>query len=129
MNRLAPYAAFFMRLAVGGVFLQHGATKFHSGLPAVAGFLHGMGFPFANIGAAILIVVETIGAACVLLGIFTRLWAACMAVEMAVAIFAVKVPRGGNIELEALLLASAITLVALGDGPLSVAIGLKRGDS
>ena len=126
MNRFAPYAAFFMRLAVGGVFLQHGATKFHSGLPAVAGFLHGMGFPFANIGAAILIVVETIGAACVLLGIFTRLWAACMAVEMAVAIFAVKVPRGGNIELEALLLASAITLVALGDGPVSIAVKFKH---
>ena len=52
-----------------------------------------------------------------------------VAVEMAVAIFAVKVPRGGNIELEALLLAGALTLVALGDGPLSVAIGLKRGRS
>ena len=51
-----------------------------------------------------------------------------MAVEMVVAIFAVKLPRGGNIELEGLLLAGAITLVALGDGPLSVAIGLKRRD-
>jgi putative oxidoreductase len=127
MNRLAPYAAFFMRLAVGGVFLQHGLTKFHNGIPAFATFLHGMGFPFATIGAVIVIVVETIGAACVLLGIFTRAWAACMAVEMAVAILAVKVPRGGNIELEGLLLAGAVTLVALGDGPLSVAIGLKRG--
>jgi len=128
MNRLAPYAAFFMRLAVGGVFLQHGITKFHSGVPAVAGFLHNTGVPFASFWAVVVIAVETVGAACVLLGIFTRLWAACMAVEMVVAILAVKLPQGGNIELEGLLFAGAITLFALGDGPLSIAIGLKRGN-
>lgn len=128
MNRLTPYAAFFMRLAVGGVFLRHGWTKFGNGIPAVADYLHGIGFPFATIWAVVLIAVETIGAACVLLGIFTRAWAACMAVVMVVAILAVRVPRGANIELEGLLLAGAVTLVALGDGPLSVAIRFKRGD-
>jgi putative oxidoreductase len=127
MNQLSPYAAFFMRLAVGGVFLRHGIVKIHSGVPAVAGFLHGVGLPFATVWAVVLIAVETVGAACVLLGIFTRFWAACMAVEMVVAILAVKVPQAGNFELEGLLLAGAITLVALGDGPLSIAIGLKRG--
>jgi uncharacterized membrane protein YphA (DoxX/SURF4 family) len=128
MNRLAPYAAFFMRLAVGGVFLRHGVTKFQSGIPAVAGFLHGIGVPFSTVFAVVIIAVETIGATCVLLGIFTRLWAACMACEMVVAIVAVLLPQGRNLELEGLLFAGAITLVALGDGPLSVAIGLKRGD-
>jgi len=34
---------------------------------------------------------------------------------------------GGNFELEALLFAGALTLVALGDGPLSVAVKLKHG--
>jgi putative oxidoreductase len=128
VNRLAPYAAFFMRLAVGGIFLRHGITKFHNGVPAFTGYLHGLGVPFASVWAVIIIAVETVGAACVLLGIFTRFWAACMAVEMVVAIAAAKLPRGGNIELEGLLLAGAITLVALGDGPLSIAIGLKRRD-
>jgi uncharacterized membrane protein YphA (DoxX/SURF4 family) len=75
----------------------------------------------------ILIVVETIGALCVILGIFTRIWAACMAVEMLVAILAVQLPKGASFEVEGLLFAGAVTLVALGDGPLSVAIGLKRG--
>ena len=126
MNRLAPYAAFFMRLAVGGIFLRHGITKFHNGIPAFTAFLHSVHVPFASIWAVVIIAVETVGAACVLLGIFTRFWAACMAVEMVVAILAVKYPQRGNIELEGLLLAGAITLVALGDGPLSVAIGLKR---
>lgn len=127
MNRLTPYAAFFMRLAVGGVFLRHGLVKVHNGLPALAGFLHGVGFPFASVWAVVLIAVETVGAVCILLGIFTRVWAACLAVDMLVAILAVRVPRGAGFELEGVLLAGAITLVALGDGPLSVAIGLKRG--
>ena len=127
MNRLSPYAAFFMLLAVGGVFLLHGLTKFHHGIPATASFLHDVGFPFATVFAVILIAIETIGAACVILGIFTRVWALCMAVEMVVAILAVRLPHGGNIELEGLLFAGAITLIALGDGPLSIAVKLKHG--
>lgn len=127
MNRLAPYAAFFMRLAVGGVFLRHGLAKFHMGVPNVAAFLHAVPIPFASIWAVYLIAVETIGAACVLLGFFTRVWATLMALNMVVAILAVQLPKGTGFELEGLLLAGSVTLMALGDGPLSVAIGLKRG--
>jgi uncharacterized membrane protein YphA (DoxX/SURF4 family) len=127
MNRLTPYAAFFMRLAVGGVFLQHGWSKFQRGIPATAAFLHdSLSLPFATGFAIVVIAIETVGALCVLLGMWTRAWAMAMAVEMAVAIVAYKVPRGGNVELEALLLAGAVTLVALGDGPLSVAVRFKR---
>jgi uncharacterized membrane protein YphA (DoxX/SURF4 family) len=106
-----------MRLAVGGVFLQHGITKFQNGIPAVAGFLHGVHVPFASVFAVILIAVETLGAACVILGIFTRFWAACMAVEMVVAVLAVKIPQGGNIELEGLLLAGAVSWSPWGTDP------------
>lgn len=126
MNALTPYAAFFMRLAVGGVFLIHGIAKFEHGIGSTAHMLSGLGFPFATIFAVILITIETIGALCVLLGILTRAWAAVMAVEMVIAILAVKLRMGGNFELEALLLAGAVTLVALGDGPLSVAVRFKH---
>jgi putative oxidoreductase len=127
MSRLAPYAAFFMRLAVGGVFLAHGWIKYQNGVAATAAYLHDVGLPFATIGAVLLITVETLGAACVLLGILTRGWATAMAVVMVVAIAAVKWPGGSNIELEALLLAGSVTLMALGDGPLSVAVRFKKG--
>jgi len=128
MNRLSPYAAFIMRLAVGGVFLRHGIDKYHNGVAAVAGFLHTIPVPFPSAIAVYLITVETIGALCVLLGFFTRAWASLMAVNMVVAILAVRLPRGGNVELEGLLLAGAVTLVALGDGPRSVAIGFRQGN-
>jgi putative oxidoreductase len=126
VNALTPYAAFFMRLAVGGVFLIHGIGKFERGIGATAHMLSGLGFPFATIFAVILITIETVGALCVLLGILTRAWAAVMAVEMVVAILAVKLPSHGNFELEGLLFAGALTLVALGDGPLSVAVRFKH---
>lgn len=126
MNALTPYAAFIMRLAVGGVFLRHGIAKFENGIGATATFLTAHHIPFATIFAVILMAVETIGALCVLLGILTRAWAVAMAVEMVVAIVAVKLPVHGNIELEGLLFAGALTLVALGDGPLSVAVRFKR---
>jgi putative oxidoreductase len=129
VNALTPYAAFFMRLAVGGVFLVHGIAKFERGIGATAHMLANIGFPFATIFAVILMTIETVGALCVLLGILTRAWAAVMAVEMVIAILAVKVRMGRNFELEALLLAGAVTLVALGDGPLSIAVRFKQSPS
>jgi putative oxidoreductase len=126
---LTPYAAFFMRLAVGGVFLIHGIAKFERGIGATAHMLAGIGFPAAPIFAVILMTIETVGAICILLGILTRAWAATMAVVMIAAILAVKVPNGQNFELEALLLAGAVTLVALGDGPLSIAVRFKQAPS
>lgn len=125
MNFLTPYAALIMRLAVGGVFLNHGIDKFQNGIRATAAFLGGLGFPLPTIFAVILITVETVGAICVLLGILTRAWATAMVVVMLGAIFVAKLPAGRNFELDALLLAGALTLVALGDGPLSLAVRFK----
>lgn len=127
MNALTPYAAFFMRLAVGGVFLRHGIIKFQNGISGTAGFLATHHIPFSTMFAVILITIETVGAICVLLGIVTRAWAAAMAVVMVVAILAVKLPGHQGFELEAMLLAGAVTLVALGDGPLSIAVKFKQG--
>jgi putative oxidoreductase len=127
MNALTPYAAFIMRLAVGGVFLRHGIMKFQNGIGATAGFLAAHHIPFSTLFAVILITIETVGALCVLLGILTRAWATAMAVVMVVAIIAVKLAGHQSFELEALLLAGALTLVALGDGPLSIAVKFKQG--
>jgi putative oxidoreductase len=126
MNRLTPYAALMLRLAVGGVFLHHGLQKLHMGIPGVSGFLHGAGIPFATPAAVYLTTVETLGAACVLLGILTQPVAVLMAVNMVVAMLTVVLPRGGVPEVEGLLLAGSLALVALGDGPLSVGIYFKK---
>jgi putative oxidoreductase len=128
VNRLSPYAALVLRLAVGGVFLRHGLTKFHTGIGGVSAFLHGVGIPFSTPAAVYLIAVETLGAVCMMLGILTRPVAAMMAVNMVVAMLAVVIPSGHVPELEGLLFGGAVALVALGDGPLSVGIYFRKGD-
>ena len=117
MNSLAPYAAFFMRLAVGGVFLSRGIDRVQGGIPY---------FSMATLLILVVIAIETVGAVCVLLGMWTRFWATAMAAYMAVTIIAIKLPHHANIELEALLLAGAVTLMALGDGRLSIGIRFKK---
>ncbi len=117
MNALAPYAAFFMRMAVGGVFLSRGLDRIQGGIPYLS---------FGTLLILIVIAIETVGAVSVLLGIWTRFWATAMAVFMAVTILATKLPHHANFELEALLLAGAVTLMALGDGPLSIGIRFKK---
>ncbi len=117
MNSLAPYAAFFMRLAVGGVFLSRGIDRIQGGIPNLS---------LGSLLVLLVIAIETVGAVCVLLGMWTRMWATAMAVFMAVTIVASKLPHHANVELEALLLAGAVTLMALGDGPLSIGIRFKK---
>ena len=117
MNALTPYAAFFMRLAVGGVFLLRGLDRIQGGIPNLS---------LGSLLVLLVIAIETVGAVCVLLGMWTRMWATAMAVFMAVTIVATKLPHHANVELEALLLAGAVTLMALGDGPLSIGIRFKK---
>jgi len=117
MSSLAPYAAFFMRLAVGGVFLSRGIERVQGGIPYLS---------IGTIWILAVIAIETVGAVCVLLGMWTRFWATAMAVFMAVTIIGSKLPNHAGFQLEALLLAGAVTLMALGDGPLSIGIRFKK---
>ncbi len=119
-ERVAPLAPLFLRLGVGLIFLHHGLGKLHMGHAGVSGFFGHLGIPLPPVAAAVVIIVETLGAACVVIGLLTRFWAACMAVEMVVAILVAVLPSHHSPELEALLLAGALALVGLGDGALSV---------
>ena len=126
-GRLTPYASLVLRIAVGWIFLRHGIVKAGMGVAGVAGFFHGLGIPLPHVAAVVVMIVETVGAACVVAGVLTRSWAICMAIEMVVAIqFAVR-PTGRPFVLEGLLLAAALALVALGDGPLSLGSLLRKG--
>jgi uncharacterized membrane protein YphA (DoxX/SURF4 family) len=126
-GRLTAYAALFLRIGVGWVFLRHGIMKLGMGVGGVSGFFHGLGIPLPQEFAVVVMIVETVGAACVLAGVLTRFWAACMIVDMIVAITVAILPTGRAFELEGLLLAGALALVGLGDGPLSVGRLLTKG--
>jgi len=127
LDRLgASYAALVLRLGVGTVFLIHGTGKLQLGLRGVAGFFGTLGIPFPSVAATVVITVETLGAVCLILGVFSRFWATCMAVEMVVAVTTSSLPSHHTFELEGLLFAGALALVVLGDGAISVGSRIKR---
>jgi putative oxidoreductase len=115
---LAPFAPLFLRLGVAYVFVRHGLAKWHMGLPAVGGFFGHLGIPIPTVFAGVVMTVETLGAACLALGLLTRFWALCMVVDMVVAITRAVLPRAP--ELETLLLVGAFALLSLGAGPISI---------
>ena len=123
---LGPIAALVLRIAVGWVFLRHGIAKVGMGVAGVTGFFHSLGIPYPHVFAIVVMVVETVGAGCVAIGVLTRFWAACMVVDMIAAIHLAIMPTGRPFELEGLLGAAALALVALGAGPLSVGRLLSR---
>jgi len=127
MNQWSGYAAVPLRLAVGAVFLHHGIMKLQMGIPGVTGFFHSVGIPFAGIFAVIVTALETVGGALTILGILTRVWGIAFAVDMAAAITLALIPHHQGFELEGMLFAGALSLVALGDGPLALGMTLKRG--
>src|SRR5882762_325069 len=121
LDRLgASYAALIMRFGVGIIFLIHGTSKLQTGLRGVAGFFGTLGIPLPSVAATVVIAVETVGAVCLILGFLSRFWAACMAIEMVVAIVTASLPSHRGFELEGLLFIGALALVFLGDGAISV---------
>jgi putative oxidoreductase len=114
-----------LRLVVGLVFVMHGGQKLlTTGLAGTAGFLGQVGVPLPWLAAPMVIALELLGGLAVLLGLRTRIVALLLALEMLAALVTVHLPHGfflpRGFEFVLTLLASCLTLVALGPGPLSV---------
>jgi putative oxidoreductase len=86
-----------VRVSVAATMLFHGWGKLTSasGIAAfAAGSLAKRGFEPALPLAYLIYANETIGALCVVLGLFTRFWAASLAIELAVLTFGIFMPHG-----------------------------------
>ena len=85
-----------IRAAVGGTLLVHGIAKLTG--PPIATFaeqsIAKRGFEPSLLIAYLVYINETIGAVCIILGLFTRFFAASIAIEMAVITFLVFFPHG-----------------------------------
>jgi len=82
-----------IRLTVGGVLLVHGVVKFMAPIDQFAARLSRLMEPTLPAAYAVLF-LETVGALCIMAGWLTRVFAAAIAVEMAVITFLVHFPRG-----------------------------------
>jgi putative oxidoreductase len=82
---VVPLSWPLIRVTVGGTMLAHGyARLFGPPLAAAAAEFAKNGYQPALLVAYIVFINETIGAVCVMLGLFTRFFAASIAIELAV---------------------------------------------
>jgi putative oxidoreductase len=85
--RFAPMSYAFMRFATGAVLFPHGVQKvFFSPLQRYVENIGGHGLPLPYFLALCTFFAESVGAACLALGLFTRLAALIIWIEMSVII-------------------------------------------
>ena len=65
-----------IRVGIGAILFVHGWGKLHDGIAQVASTFAKNGFAPANGFALAAMFLETIGAVCIMLGLFTRFFAA-----------------------------------------------------
>jgi len=114
-----------LRITVGMVFLVHGYQKlFHMGFHGVAGFFGHAGIPLPLVSAVVVTLVEFVGGILLIAGIWTRIAAALLAVDMAVAILVVHLKHGFfnpmGFEFPLTLLAATLCLALSGGGMFSL---------
>ena len=88
----APASTILIRLMVGGVFLAEGIQKFLYPDALGAGRFAKIGIPSPEIMGPFVGVVEIVCGALLILGLFTRLAALPLLINMSVAILSTKVP-------------------------------------
>lgn len=114
-----------VRVIIGYILLMHGWGKFNSGLGSVVGLMDKIGLsPGIFFGGAAMF-LETVGALCVAIGLFTRFFAAALAIEMGIAFLVVHLPKGfaanqGGFEYVLLLGVVLFAIAVRGGGPYSV---------
>lgn len=115
-----------LRIIVGAILLMHGWLKVGTfGVAGVAGFMAKSGLEPATAFAVAAMVLETIGAICIIIGLFTRFFAAALAIELLIGLLAVHLTAGffvnkGGFEYILLLGIVMFAIAIRGGGPYSV---------
>jgi putative oxidoreductase len=110
-----------IRIVFGASLLFHGWGKLAAGQFTVGPTLAKYGIEPSGPLGYVVVFLETIGALCVMLGLGTRVFAAGIAIEMAVIAFKVKMSLGyGQMELFVLLGIVFFAIALRGGGPYSL---------
>jgi putative oxidoreductase len=110
-----------IRFIAGAFLLYHGWGKLMTGVAPVAAGLAKYHIEPSTPAAYIVVFLETVGAAGVALGLFTRFFAAGIAIEMAVIAFVAKAPLGfGQMELFLMWGILMFAIALRGGGPYSL---------
>lgn len=110
-----------IRITAGACLYPHVWSKLHNGPATVAAFMAKAGFVPGSFFAYSAIFLETVGATCIIIGLFTRFFAAALAIEMALISFVYMMPQG-YMRMEPTLIWGIIffAIALRGGGPYSV---------
>ncbi len=123
---MLPVAGTLLRIIIGIMFLMHVSVKFKIGAAAVAANIMAKnGLEPAQLFAYTVIALETVGGVCLIIGLFTRFFAAALAIEILIALVFVHLPKGyaaggGGYEYVLLIGAVCFVIAIRGGGPYSV---------
>jgi putative oxidoreductase len=120
-----------LRVVVGIVFVMHGGQKlFVMGIPNVVGFFSQAGIPFPHFSAILVTLVELFAGAALVLGAATRVAAALLAIDMAVAVLKVHLKNGFflpmGFEFALSMFAANVCLMLMGGGAASVDGAIRK---
>ena len=124
-----PYGPAVLRLAVGTIFVAHGAQKLFGiwggpGLSGTAQFMGTLGLGPGMLLAVVVGGVEFFGGLLLILGALTLFASLALAINMAVAIWKVHLANGfflpGGYEFNIVLLGALICLMLTGPGAFSI---------
>ena len=121
-----------LRVVTGLVFAAHGYQKFFiMGIDGTTGFFTQLGVPLPGIAAILVATLELVGGIAVILGVFTRIIAVPLAIDLATAIVLFHAKNGffvpAGIEFVLTLMAASIALALAGPGSPSIDRMMSRG--
>jgi putative oxidoreductase len=121
LDRLQPLALLVMRLALGVIIVAHGYHNLFGGLRHHVDLVASLGLP--RWSAYLSAIAEFFGGILVLLGLFTRVAAFAICIDLSVAIAKVNFHNGllgnGGYEFPLALAALAFALIFFGGGPIA----------
>ncbi len=115
-----------VRVVIGFILFMHGWLKVGTfGFAGVSGYMAKQGLEPGAVFAAAAMFLETVGAVCIIVGLFTRFFAAALAIELGIAFLAVHLKAGfwadkGGYEYVLLLGIVMFAIAVRGGGPYSV---------
>jgi putative oxidoreductase len=128
LERLAGLAPLIVRVIVGVIMVAHGWQKLMGGPANFGAFLAQLGVPLPTLMGYVVTFVELVGGILLIVGLFSRLAALLLTIDLSVAILLVKVnvgfiappESGAGAELDLALIAGFLTILFVGPGRLSL---------
>jgi putative oxidoreductase len=137
MNRLAEFAPLVVRVIAGIIMVAHGFQKLQAGPGNFGGFLAQLGVPLPTLMGYVVTLVELLGGILLIVGLFSRLAALLLTIDLVAAIVLVKVnvgliappQQGAGAELDLALIAGFLVILFAGPGSVSLdrMFGIEEG--